>query len=327
MYYPRAAMVSPSSASKRVGILVGRERSFPDALVAEVNRRETGVACEYAKLDITRIDAPPRYDVLVDRISHDITCYQPVLKLAQLEGARVVNNPFWRIADDKLFNAALARRLGIAVPKTAVLPSKAYGDDVSAASLTNLGYPLDWEGLVRDFGFPMFIKPHWGGGFKDVSRVTSLEELWRAYDKSGRQTMIVQEGIEWTQYVRCIVVGRQDVLPALWDPRLGHFERYGRAHETMAPLSPELEARVRREATLLCDALGYDMNTVEFAIRDGVPYAIDYMNSAPDFDISSLGPDKFAWVVDKMADLVIRLAGEAPVFGAHFSDFLPGKRP
>ncbi|NUO54085.1 MAG: hypothetical protein HOV80_35005, partial [Polyangiaceae bacterium] len=90
---------------KRVGILVGRERSFPDALIAEVGRRDCGVVCEYAKIDVTRIDAPPAYDVLVDRISHDIACYQPVLKLAMLEGTRVVNNPFWRIADDKLFNA------------------------------------------------------------------------------------------------------------------------------------------------------------------------------------------------------------------------------
>jgi hypothetical protein len=93
----------------------------------------------------------------------------------------------------------------------------------------------------------------------------------------------------------------------------------------MAPLSLELEARVSREATLLCEALGYDMNTVEFAIRDGVPYAIDFMNSAPDFDISSLGEDKFRWVVGEMADLVVRLANEPGVPGAHFQELLRGK--
>ncbi len=314
--------MNASDTKKRVGILVGRERSFPDALIEEVARRDEGVVAEYARVDITRIDAPPAYDVLVDRISHDIPAYQPVLKLAALAGTHVVNNPFWRIADDKLFNAALALRLGVAVPKTAVLPSKSHNDDVSSESLHNLAYPLDWEGLVRDFGFPMFIKPHWGGGFRDVTRVTSLEELWRAYDKSGRLTMIVQEGIEWTQYVRCIVVGKSDVLPARWDPRLGHFERYVRAAETMPPLSAELEARVVRDATTLCDALGYEMNTVEFAIRDGVPYAIDYMNSAPDFDRSSLGPEQFRWVVEKMADLVIARA-KAPRSPGHlWSDHL-----
>jgi glutathione synthase/RimK-type ligase-like ATP-grasp enzyme len=312
---------------RTVGILVGRERSFPDALVHEVNRRGAGVRCAYAKIDITRIDAPPAYDVLVDRISHDITCYQPVLKLAALSGTRVVNNPFWRIADDKLFNAGLARRLGVAVPKTAVLPSKLYGDDVSSASLSNLVYPLDWDGIAADFGFPMFIKPHWGGGFKDVSKVGSMEELWRAYDASGRLTMIVQEGIEWTQYVRCLVIGKRDVLPALWDPRLGHFERYTGAGENMPPLSPELEERIVRHARVLCEALGYEMNTVEFAVRDGVPYAIDFMNSAPDFDVTSLGEEKFRWVVDKMADLVIRLAKQKPREGAHFEAFLASTPP
>ena len=85
----------------QVGLLVGRERSFPDALIAEVDRRNAGVVASYAEIDATSIDRPPPYDVIVDRISHEVTCYQPVLKLACLAGTRVVNNPFWRIADDK----------------------------------------------------------------------------------------------------------------------------------------------------------------------------------------------------------------------------------
>lgn len=318
------------ATTRRVGILVGRERSFPDALIEEVGRRGAGVVCEYAKLDILRIDRPPAYDVLVDRISHDIQCYQPMLKLAALAGTRLVNNPFWRIADDKFFGTALAQRLGVAVPKTAVLPAKSYGDDISSESLHNLAYPLDWDGLARDLGFPMFLKPHWGGGFRDVYKVDDMAELHAAYDKSGPKTMIVQEAIVWTQYVRCVVVGKSEVLPALWDPRLGHFDRYVRANETMPPLDAALEARVIADARTLCEALGYEMNTVEFGISGGVPYAIDFMNSAPDFDVSSLGPEHFPWVVGKMADLVIRLASEertdarSPALG--WADFLLGAR-
>jgi glutathione synthase/RimK-type ligase-like ATP-grasp enzyme len=296
--------------TKKVGLLTGRERSFPDALIAEVARRGAGVVAEYAPVDITAIDRPLPYEVLVDRISHEVTCYQPVLKQAALFGTRVINDPFWRIADDKFFNTALAARLGVAVPKTVVLPSKSYVEGVSAATLHNLRFPLDWEGAAARLGFPMFLKPHWGGGWRDVHRVTSMDELFRVYDKTGTLTMIAQEAIEWTQYVRCIVVGREHVRPALWDPRKGHFERYTDAEKHMRPLSPELEARVCEDARKLCRSLGYDMNTVEFAIRDGVPYAIDFMNSAPDFDITSLGDAHFRWVVDKMADLVIRLATE-----------------
>jgi len=307
----------------RVGLLVGRERSFPDALIAEVARRDAGVVASYAEIDITSIDRPPAYDVLVDRISHEVTCYQPVLKLAALAGTRVVNNPFWRIADDKLFGTALAARLGVRVPKTVVLPSKSYVEGVSSETLRNLRFPLDWEGAARELGFPMFLKPHWGGGFRDVYRVGSMEELFGAYDRTGTLTMIAQEAIAWSQYVRCIVVGKEEVLPALWDPRLGHFDRYVRASETMQALSPELLERCVDDARKLCRALGYEMNTVELAIAGGVPYAIDFMNSAPDFDITSLGPSHFQWVVEKMADLVIRLAREdAPPPAMSFKDVI-----
>jgi glutathione synthase/RimK-type ligase-like ATP-grasp enzyme len=298
----------------RIGLLTGRERSFPDALIAEVARRDVGVVAEYAVVDITHHATPLPYDVLVDRISHEVTCYQPVLKQAMLFGTRVVNNPFWRIADDKFFNTALAARLGVAVPKTVLLPSKDYAEGVSTETLHNLRYPLDWEGAAARLGFPMYVKPHWGGGWRDVHCVRSLDELWRVFDGTGRNTMIAQEGIEWTQYVRAIVIGHEQVLPALWDPRKSHFERYVDAAAHMPPLSPELEARVSEDARKLCRALGYEMNTVEFAIRDGVPYAIDFMNSAPDFDITSLGEGHFRWVVDKMAGLVIAMApgGAAP---------------
>jgi hypothetical protein len=294
--------------TRRIGLLVGRERSFPDALIAEVARRDADAVAEYASFDLTRVDDPPHYDVLIDRISHDVTCYQPLLKVCALRGTRVVNNPFWRIADDKAFGTALAARLGVPVPKTYVLPSKSYGDDITEGSLRNLRYPLDWDGLIAALGLPMFIKPHWGGGFKDVYRVASREELWAAYDRTGRLTMIAQEAIAWSAYVRCIVVGRTEVLALPWDPRLSHFERYAGARHSMPPLEPALTATIEAHARTLCEALGYEMNTCEFAVRDGVPYAIDFMNSAPDLDITSLGEESFAWAVGRMAELVIRLA-------------------
>jgi glutathione synthase/RimK-type ligase-like ATP-grasp enzyme len=295
---------------KKVGILVGRERSFPDALIAEVARRDVGVVAEYARIDLTAVERPPAYDVLIDRISHDVECYRPVLKLAALAGTHVVNNPFWRIADDKAFGTALAAKLGVPVPKTYVLPSKEYGPDITSGSLRNLAYPLDWDGMVRELGLPIFLKPHWGGGFRDVHRVTSRDELLRIYDSTGRLTLIAQEAIEWSQYVRCIVVGKREVLALPWDPRLGHFERYSGARTSMPPMEPGLHETIVRHARTLCDALGYDMNTVEFAVREGVPYAIDFMNSAPDFDVSSLGEEAFRWTVEAMASLVIRLAQE-----------------
>ena len=311
---------------RRVGLLVGRERAFPDALILEVARRQAGVVASYAEISSPSSDDAPPYDVLVDRISHEVTCYQPYLKLAVLHGTRVINNPFWRIADDKFFNAGLAARIGVKVPKTFLLPSKSHGDDVSPESLTNMRF-VDWDAIARELGFPLYIKPHWGGGWKHVTRVLTMDELHAAYDGSGRLTMIVQEEIRWSQYVRCIVIGQKDVLPALWDPTRSHFERYTHAGESMNPLSEGLERRVIGDALAITRALGYDMNTVEFAISDGVPYAIDFMNSAPDLDITSLGESHFRWAVEKMTDLVIEAACTPSQPGQYRWDWLLRGQP
>jgi hypothetical protein len=294
------------SPPRTIGLLVGREESFPAAFIDEVARRGVpGVTAELCRLDGTRLDDPRRYAVLIDRISHEVPYYRSYLKYAALVGTVVVNNPFWWSADEKFFGTALLARLGVAVPRTVVLPNKSYIEDITPASLRNLAYPLPWERLVEYVGFPAILKPNTGGGFKSVYKVHSLEELWRCYDETGQQTMILQEYIAYEHYVRCICIGRREVLPIRWDPRLPWTERYIVDHEH---LSPELGARVVRDARLINEALGYDMNTVEMAIRGGVPYAIDFTNPAPDFERARIREPYFAWVVEKMADLAIAYA-------------------
>lgn len=305
---------------KRVGVLVGRERSFPEALIAEINRREEGVVAEMAALGAAQQNAPCPYDVLIDRISHEVPFYQSYLKNAALQGVYLINNPFWRIADDKYFGTSLADAIGVAVPKTVILPNHSYIPGVVPDSLRNLVYPLDWQGILDYTGLPAVLKTHWGGGWKDVYVVDTLEQLWHHYNRSGTITLILQEFIEWEQYVRVIVIGRRSVLPVLWNPSVPHHERY---HATQPPLDPDLHALIETQALKLCDALGYDMNTVEFAIRDGVPYAIDFMNSAPDFDITSLGDRYFGWVVEKLADYAIQAAlNPAPERALHWSTWI-----
>jgi hypothetical protein len=292
----------------RVGLLVGRERSFPDALIAEVNRRDAGVHCEYVLLGGTRMDETPPYAVLVDRISHEVPYYAAFLKTAALAGVTVINNPFWRAADDKFFGAALITRLGLASPRTVALPNQRYIEGVVAESLRNLVYPLDWDAVIAHIGLPAVLKPHWGGGWKDVSVVRSREELWEAYNRSGTQGMILQQFIDWEHYVRCICIGQERILPIRYNPHAPFHERYVIDHEH---LSPELGARIVRDALAINRAMGYDMNTVEFAVQGGVPYAIDFMNTAPDFDRVSLPPVYFDWVVQSMADLLIDRAKNA----------------
>ena len=289
----------------KVGLIVGREWSFPPAFIDEVNHRDEGVVAEFVKLGAPAMDEPCEYAVIVDRISHEVPFYRTYLKHAVLQGCTVVNNPFMWTADDKFFGASLATNLGIAHPKTMVLPNKEYVPGIKHdESLRNLRYPLDWEAVADYIGMPCILKDAHGGGWKDVYVCRSLEELIHHYDNSGLLTMIVQEFIEWDHFVRCICLGQEEILPIKYDPR----ER--RYHVELAHMNPELGERVVQDSLTLVRALGYDMNSMEWAIRDGVPYAIDFMNPAPDMDVNSLTPHYFEWVVTHMADMVIRLAKE-----------------
>ncbi len=294
-------------APKVVGLLVGRENTFPQPFLDRVNERgrREGVRAEVAVLGGTRELEQPEYAVIVDRISHEVPYYRAHLKSAALMGTVVVNDPFWWEADEKFFECTLARKLGVAVPKTVVLPNKEYIPDIDLQrSLRNLMYPLDWEGIVRYTGLPAVLKPNTGGGWKDVFIVRSMDELIRAYDTTGQKTMILQEFIDWEDYVRCICIGREHVLPLRYDPRAPFHERY----VVHRPVEGVLRDRAIDDARKLVDALGYDMDTVEFAVRDGTLYAIDFLNPAPDFDNFSIKEDNFNWVLERMTELVLAYA-------------------
>ncbi len=287
----------------KVGLLVGREWSFPPKFIEEVARRNQGVEVEYVKLGGTQMNEPVPYRVIIDRISHEVPYYRSYLKNAVLQGVHVVNNPFMWTADDKFFGASLACKLGVAHPKTIVLPNKDYIPGIKHdESLRNLIYPLDWNGIVSHIGLPCVLKDAHGGGWKNVDICHSVEELIRCYNKSGLMTMVVQEFIQWDYFVRCICLGRDVVQPIRYDPRERKY------HVDPDYPTPALRKRIIEDTLKLCRGLGYDMNSLEWAVKDDVPYAIDFMNPAPDMDIYSLTPHYFEWAVNAMADMAIRLA-------------------
>lgn len=286
----------------KIGLMIGREWSFPPAFIDEVNRRDEGVTAEFVKLGGTRMNEVLPYRVIIDRISHEVPYYRSYLKNAALQGVKVINDPFMWTADDKFFEASLADQLGVASPKTLVLPNKEYvAGIVPSESLRNLMYPLDWSWIESYIGMPCVLKDAHGGGWRDVYVVRSLDELIWRYDQSGMLTMIVQEFIQWENYARCMCLGQDEIYVMKYDPTQ---RRYYDDHD----FSPDLHDRLVKDARTLVQALGYDMNTAEFAIRDGIPYAIDFMNPAPDMDVNSLGRKHFDWMVQHMADMCIRLA-------------------
>lgn len=293
---------------KRIGVLFGMENTFPPALVERINGFEMpDLTAEFVQLGAVRMAEPSRYAVIVDRISHDVPFYRAYLKNAALDGAYIINNPFWWSADDKFFNYALATRLGVAIPRTVILPHKEHPPGTTDRSMRNLQYPLNWKDVFEYVGFPAFLKPFDGGGWRDVHKVNSPDEFFRAYDQTRTLCMTLQAAVDFREYFRCYVVGQEDVHIMPYDPRQPFHERYVKHPPAY---DPALLARVEHDAALLCRALGYDLNTVEFAVEDGTPYAIDFMNPAPDADLHSVGGANFDWIVNKVAELAVRKATE-----------------
>jgi len=285
-----------------VGLLVGREATFPPALISEINGRSRGVTASYVKVGEVRAAARCPYDVIIDRISHEIPFYRAFLTNAAVGGTRVINDPLWCPTDDKFLNYSLGTSLGLNIPRTALLPQKSYKQGVVAESLQNLEYPLDWERIIGYVGFPAYLKPFDGGGWQKVSKVNSRSELLERYDASGTDCMVLQQSIAWERYLRVYCVGRRDVLVIPYDPV------YRRYLSVRGYVAGSLEETVASNTLTINRALGYDFNTVEFAIAGGVPYAIDYMNPAPEVDWYSLGPSYFGWLVTRLSDLAIELA-------------------
>lgn len=290
---------------KVIGILHGKERSFPEAFIKRINDKKIpGIRAEQVKIEKVIQGELSGYDVIIDRISQDVPFYRAYLKNAAISGTAVINNPFWWSADEKFFNNALATKIGVPVPKTVILPSRELPDDTSPESFSNLSYPLDWKGMFDYVGFPAYMKPFAGGGWKNVYRLESIDDFFEKHAETGQLVMLLQEEIVFEEYYRCYCIGRKHVRIMPYEPRNPHHLRYVAAHSP----SPELYSMMEEIVLKINNYLGYEFNTVELAVRDGVPYAIDFCNPAPDADLQSVGAENFEWVVETAANYAIEKA-------------------
>lgn len=291
---------------KKIGILFGRENTFPWALIERINEKKVkGITAEPVVIDACYQAVAVGYDVILDRISQDVPFYRAWLKNAALNGTCVINNPFWWSADEKFFNNCLAEKLGVPVPKTVLLPSNQRQPDTESDSYRNLMFPLAWEEMFEYVGWPAFMKPFAGGGWKNVYKVHNMHEFFHVYNQTGQLTMLLQENIDFESYFRCYCLGGNNVRVMPYDPKEPHHRRYVQGPQDF---DPALIQQITDYCIRLNEALGYDFNTVEFAVRDGIPYAIDFCNPAPDADVYSVGEENFEWVVENAANLLIAKA-------------------
>lgn len=293
---------------RKIGILFGQENTFPAAFVDRVNKKcaESGddISAEPVNINKVIMGNDTGYAVIIDRISQDVPFYRSYLKNAALSGTAVINNPFWWSADEKFFNNGLMEKIGVHVPRTVLLPSNQMPTDTNHNSFRNLSFPLDWEGIFNYVRFPAYFKPFAGGGWKSVYKVNDPDEFFRAYNETEQLVMMLQEEIKFEEYYRCYCLDRLDVWIMPYEPRNPFHLRYLRDVKVDDKKRKSLEEVVLKINT----ALGYDFNTVELAVRDGVPYAIDFCNPAPDAERASVGDENFEWIVETAANMAIRRA-------------------
>jgi hypothetical protein len=290
---------------KKIGILFGMEETFPKAFVDRVNSKNVkGIVAEAVSLDKVIQGEASDYAVIIDRISQDVPFYRAMLKNAAISGTAVINNPFWWSADEKFFNNALAVNIGVPVPKTALIPSHDRPDDTTERSFRNLKFPFDWETIFNYTGFPAYMKPFAGGGWKSVYKINDIQDFFTKHRETGQLVMMLQEEIVFEEYYRCYCIGGKYVKIMPYEPRNPHHLRYVADFKPSAARLKEMEEIVLR----INHYLGYDFNTVELAVRDGIPYAIDFCNPAPDAEASSVGEENFEWVVETSAKYAIEKA-------------------
>jgi hypothetical protein len=221
----------------------------------------------------------------------------------------------------------MASQIGVPIPKTVLLPSKDHPPTTTSESMRNLMFPLNWEEIFEYVGFPAFLKPHDGGGWKHVYKVHNPQEFFEAYHKTADICMTLQAGVEFDEYYRCYAIGKKYIHIMPYEPRNPHHLRYVADHKVSKALQDQMHDLVLR----INHYLGYDFNTVEFAIRDGIPYAIDFCNPAPDADVNSVGEENFEWVVENAAKMTIEKAlahkegGNNLTWGQYLQDSVAGR--
>lgn len=253
------------------------------------------VACERVTIEPFSLKKPVKYDVVIDRLTHWYSTSREWIKKAiLLDDLYVYNNPWSLQSNEKHTSYAAMMALGLPVPDTWMLPPKAYDltDDLDA-TLKQYARLFSLEDIGDEIGYPFFMKPYHGGGWKGVSKIDNAQDLHKAYDASGTEIMNLQAAIlphDW--FVRTVGLGPQ-IRRVNYDPSAPLHDRYGLDIDFL----PEEDQSILEDMVLTINAFfGWDFNSCEALRRDGVWHPIDFANACPDSQITSLHYH-FPWLI------------------------------
>jgi hypothetical protein len=290
--------------TRRIGLSLGADICWPIcyeeivkklALSVPVGGDTVGVEIERVSIEPFDLRQPCKYDVVVDRLTHWYSTSREWIKKAVLmDDLYVFNNPWSVQSMEKQTTYCAMMHLGMPIPETWLVPPKSY------EALPDLGPTLrsyaklfDLGKIGKELGYPMFMKPYDGGGWKGVSRIDNEQQLRARYDESGKLVMHIQKAVDpFDRFIRCIGFGAQTKI-VRYDPTAPLHDRYTMAKDFV---SAE-EASLLRDTTLTINAFfGWDFNSCEALSKDGVWYPIDFANPCPDSQVTSLHYH-FPWLV------------------------------
>ena len=293
---------------RQIGLSLGADLCWP-ACFEEIVRRldlhiplapEDGVGTvdfnvERVRIAPYNIRSKPKYDVVLDRITHWFPMTREWVKKIQImDGVYVINNPWMIQAAEKHTTYCAMARLGFPVPETWILPPKEYsaqGDVPFTTQSYNDAFNLTEIG--EQVGYPAFIKPYDGGAWRGVSRVTDAKTLHAAYDGSGEQIMHLQKAVDpWDIFVRGIGIGPQ-VNVMKYNPDASLHARYEVAFNFLSGKEWQTQTRYVRVINAF---FNWDYNSCESLRQDGVLLPIDFANACPDSQVTSLHYH-FPWMV------------------------------
>lgn len=279
------------------------EKSFPEALINKINSyKSKQFSADLIKIGAAQLNQVLDYSVILDRCSHEVHFYRPLLRHSARNGVKVFNNPFREFPDDNFNFLSLAQKIGINVPRTVALPSKEQPIGTTNDSFKNLIYPLNWDDIFDYIGFPAYIKPNNSNYFTTDFKIYNQQEFFSAYDITGSTTMLLQESIEYDKFYRCFVVGKKHVRIMNYNPLKPHHLRH-----SLGDL--DIEESLKQEITDICIRLSteidLDFNSIEIAVKDNKLYAIEFVRPIPLAKLSYIQQENFDWIVDKVSEFLI----------------------
>ncbi|MEM7693617.1 MAG: hypothetical protein AAF318_04145 [Pseudomonadota bacterium] len=261
----------------------------------EVDGKRLDFHTERVTIEPFSLAQPVKYDVVIDRLTHWYSTSREWIKKAiVLNDLYVYNNPWSLQSNEKHTSYVAMMRLGLPIPETWMLPPKSYDvtDDLEA-TLRQYAKMFDLGEIGDKIGYPFFMKPYHGGGWKGVSKINNAADIQKAYDESGTEVMNLQAAVlPYEKFVRCVGLGPQ-FREVNYDPTAPLHDRYRMDIDFLS----DDDAKVLEQTTATINTFfGWDFNSCEALLRQGTWHPIDFANACPDSQVTSLHYH-FPWLI------------------------------